>query len=87
MNTIISPENKLATILAFDTCKTMVEQAIEDNDTCVILCPNYSINIASKYDDCEELQYDLDELSEYIGGYYVEVSQFDDLVVNFISEY
>lgn len=79
----ISENNKLQHILDFDICKTLVEEEkardpkTGDN---VILCPLYSINIASKYEDGQALDDDLQELSEYIGEY-VEVSQYDDLIV------
>ena len=87
MNTqIISSENKLQSILDFDLCKRLVENAIKNNEQMTILCPHYSINIQSKFEDGEQLQFDLDELSEYIGAF-VEVSDYDDLVVYFdVSE-
>ena len=75
-----SPENNLQNILDFDVCKKLVEEAKSKNEPMVILCPHYSINIASKFEDCEQLQFDLDELNDYLGEY-VEVSQYDDLVV------
>jgi hypothetical protein len=81
--TTISPENILQNIMDFDVCKKMVETAIANNEVMVILCPHYSINIASKFEDGEQLQWDMDELSDYIGGYFVEVSDFDDMVVVF----
>lgn len=77
---IISPENKLQNILDFDVCKKLLMDAINKGETYVILCPHYSINIASKYEDGEELQWDLDELSEYLDNNYVSVSDYDDLV-------
>lgn len=82
----ISPDNKLQSILDFDVCKQLVDKAKANNETCVILCPHYSINIQSKFEDGEALQWDLDELSDYIGEY-VEVSDFDDLVINLIDTY
>lgn len=78
----ISKGNKLATILDFDVCKKLVEDAkATQQDILVILCPHYSINVQSKYDDGERLQWDLDELNDYINAF-VEVSDYDDLVVN-----
>jgi hypothetical protein len=77
----ISKDNKLTNILNFAACKQLVRKAKKNNDSCVILCPHYSINIASKYEDCEALGFDLDELSDYLGNY-VEVSDYDDLVIN-----
>lgn len=76
----ISPENKLVEILDFSKCKQLVDNAKNNDESCVILCPHYSINIAMKYEDGEQLSYDLDELSEYIDAF-VEVSDYDDLVV------
>jgi len=76
---------RLKSILDFDTCKTMVETAKEKNETLVILCPHYSINVQSKYEDGEELQFDLEELSDYIGNY-VSVNDYDDLVVDLTTE-
>ena|ERR1051326_3544485 len=79
----ISENNKLQHILDFEKCKQLVEEEkAKDPKTGdnVILCPLYSINIAMKYEDGEALNDDLNELSEYIGQY-VEVSQYDDLVV------
>lgn len=81
LHATISPENKLATILDFDVCKKLLNEAIENKDTCVILCPHYSINVQSKFDDGEALGYDLDELEEYLGET-VEVSDFDDLIID-----
>ena len=83
-NTIISPENVLQNIIDFDVCKKMVESASINNESMVILCPHYFINIASKFEDCEQLQWDMDELGDYI-GYLVEVSDYDDMVV-YLSE-
>ena len=76
----ISPENILQNIIDFDYCKKMVDTAKKNNETMVILCPHYSINIASKFEDCEQLQYDMDELSEYLDEF-VEVSDYDDMIV------
>lgn len=78
---IISPDNKLTNILDFDVCKKMFEDAVKNGENYIILCPHYSINIASKYEDCEDLDFDLDELNEYIGTL-TEVSQYDDLVID-----
>lgn len=83
---VISPDNKLATILDFDKCKALIEQAVANHETCVILCPNYSINVQSKYEEGEELQFDLDELEQYI-GYTVEVSDYNDLIVDLTDYY
>lgn len=80
--TFIPAENKLKDILDFDVCKKLVADAIEKGETCAILCPHYSINVQSKYEDGEQLIWDLDELSNYIGEF-VEVNDYDDLVVNF----
>lgn len=77
----IEAYNKLATILDFNKCKALVKQAIANHETCVILCPNYSINVQSKYEDGEALQFDLDELEQYT-GYSVEVSDYNDLIVD-----
>lgn len=85
MNTTISFENKLQNILDFDLCAKMVQDAVSKNESCVILCAHYSINIASKYEDGEALQYDLDELSDYV-GYFVSVSDYDDLVIDYLNE-
>ena len=79
-NETISPENKLQNILDFQVCKNIVDKAVSNNEEMVILCPHYSINIASKFEDCEQLQFDMDELSDYL-GYFVEVSDYDDMVV------
>jgi len=73
--------NKLAEILDFDYCKKMVEDAKKDGETYVILCPHYSINVQSKYEDGEELGWDLDDLSDFLGEF-VEVNDYDDLVVD-----
>lgn len=80
----ISKDNQLTKILDFKACKNAVTN-VKNNEGYVILCPHYSINIASKYEDGEALQYDLDELSDYIGAF-VEVSDYDDLVVNLQTE-
>jgi hypothetical protein len=63
----------------------MVDTAKEKNETLVILCPHYSINVQGKYEDGEELQFDLEELSDYIGNY-VSVNDYDDLVVDLTTE-
>lgn len=81
----ISNQNLLANILDFDVCKQLVQDAKDKGETCVILCPHYSINVQSKIYDGEQLQFDLDELEIYIGET-VEVSDYDDLVVNFYNE-
>ncbi len=81
----ISKQNKLQDILNFDVCRSLVDKAKANNETYVILIPHYSINIASKYEDCEALQWDLDELGDYIGEY-VSVSDYDDLVVDMTTE-
>lgn len=78
---MISTDNRLKDILDFDLCKKLVEDADAKEEEIVILCPHYSINIAMKYDDGEALQFDLDELSDHI-GHMVEVSDFDDLIVD-----
>ena len=83
--TIITPENILQNIIDFDVCKKLVDTAIANNEQMVILCHHYSINIASKFEDGEQLQFDMDELGDYIGGYFVEVSDYDDMVV-YLSE-
>ncbi len=81
MNTqIISSENILQNIIDFDICKKIVDKGRDKNQQMVILCPHYSINIASKFEDVEQLQWDMDELSDYIGEF-VEVSDYDDMVV------
>jgi len=82
---IIDPENILQNIIDFDVCKKMVETAKVNNETMVILCPNYSINISSKFEDGEQLQWDMDELSDYIGEF-VEISDYDDMVVYLTNE-
>lgn len=82
----ISPENKLQNILDFDVCKKILADAVAKGDKYIILCGHYSINIASKYEDGEELQWDLDELGEYLGGIFLSVSDFDDLVIDLSSE-
>lgn len=79
-NNSINTDNILQNIIDFDICKKMVEDAKAKNESMVILCPHYSINIASKYEDGEKLDWDMDELSEYIGEF-VEVSDYDDMVV------
>ncbi|MEO6306173.1 MAG: hypothetical protein ABIP51_23700 [Bacteroidia bacterium] len=79
-NEIISTENILQNIIDFSICKKMVDTAKDNNESMVILCPHYSINIASKFEDGEQLQWDMDELGEYIGEM-VEVSDYDDMVV------
>lgn len=78
-------ENKLMSIIDFEACKSFVDKGLSEGEKHFILCPNYSINIASKYEDCEDLQWDLDELSDYLGGF-VEVSDYNDLVINFTSD-
>lgn len=78
-------ENKLKEILDFDKCKQLVDDAKAKGETCVILCPHYSINVQSKFEDGEQLQWDLDELEQHIGET-VQVSDFDDLVVYLVSE-
>lgn len=77
---IISKENKLQNILDFEVCKKIVKDAVKNNEDMVILCPHYSINIQSKFEDGEELQFDMDELSEYL-GHFLEVNDYDDLVI------
>lgn len=81
-NKTISPENKLQEILDFDVCKQLVDKAVKNNEGAATLCPHYSINVQSRFEDGEQLQWDLDELSDYI-GHYVEVSDYDDLIVYF----
>lgn len=80
-NESMNTNNKLATILDFDKCKSLIEQAVKDKETYIILCPNYSINVQSKYEDCEALEFDLDELEQYI-GHSVEVNDYNDLIVD-----
>lgn len=82
----ISNENKLQSILDFKVCKKLLYEAIKNNEPCVILCPHYSINIASKYEDGEALQWDLDELGDYLDNNYIEVSDYDDLIINLYCE-
>lgn len=87
----ISPDNKLATILDFDKCRELVEKAKERQaNENVILCPHYSINISMEYNkpeiDPEQLDWDLDELQDYIGEM-IEVSDYDDLIVNLVDTY
>lgn len=78
---IVSAENKLTKILDFDKCKALIEQAIKNGEACIIIAPNYYINIQSKYEDEESLQFDLDELEEYI-GHTLQVSDYNDLIVD-----
>lgn len=79
-NAHISEDNQLQNILDFEVCKKIVQDAKDNDESMVILCPHYSINVQSKYEDGELLQWDLDELNEYIGEF-VEVNDYDDLVV------
>ena len=71
--------SRLSTILNFDTCAEIVASCPQD--LVAILCPNYSIHVASKYEDGQELAWDLDELSEIL-GHCVFVNDYDDLVVD-----
>jgi hypothetical protein len=48
-------ENKLKEILDFDKCKQLVDDAKKKGDTLVILCPHYSINVQSKFEDGEAI--------------------------------
>ena len=50
-------------------------------DEVVIVCPHYSINIASEYEDCEELQWDLNELENDLDCVF-EVNDYDDLIID-----
>lgn len=81
----ISSDNKLINILDIELCKQLVKEAIERDEPSVILCPHYSINIAAKYTDHEQLQFDLDELADFL-GHFIQVSQYDDLVINFTPD-
>lgn len=75
------PPCRLRSILDFDVCKQLVKEAIDKKESCVILCPHYSINVQSKYEDGEQLQWDLDELQDYI-EVAIQVSDYDDLIVD-----
>jgi len=46
-----------------------------------ILIPHYSINVQSKYEDGEELQYELDEVEDELGCTLI-VNDYDDLVAD-----
>jgi len=76
---------KLDGYLDFEECKRLIDQAKEDGEAMVILCQHYSINVASKYEDGEELQYDLDDFSDRL-GHFLEVNSYDDLVVDFTTD-
>lgn len=73
-------KSKLSEILDFEVCKQLIAKGIENDDYCAILAPLYSINIAAKYEDSEELQWDLEELEKFI-GYSGRVNDYDDLIV------
>jgi hypothetical protein len=77
----IPEDNKLTEILDFFKCLDLIKEAENKKETCVILCPNYSINISMQYEDGEQLQQDLDELSDYL-GHFVSVSDYDDLIID-----
>lgn len=47
----------------------------------VILCPHYSINIQSRYDDGEQMDWDFDGLEQELGETLM-VNDYDDLVVD-----
>ena len=73
----LSPENKLQEILDPYLCwKTIQENG---DDEVAILCQHYSINVQRKYDDVEELDWDLYEFEKFLNCTLL-VSEYDDLI-------
>jgi hypothetical protein len=71
--------NKLTKILDIEVIRQMIANCPQDE--VVIVCPHYSINIASEYEDCEELQWDLNELENDLDCVF-EVNDYDDLIID-----
>lgn len=71
-------ELKILTLLDFDTCKQIIDRTPKGENA--ILCPHYSINIASQYEDGEQLDWDLNDLEDML-GHTLTVSDYDDLIV------
>lgn len=72
-------ENRFLELLDIEKCKQLISECPEDE--IVILCPHYSINIASFYEDGEQLQWDFDDFDEAIGEQ-CYVNDYDDLCCN-----
>lgn len=72
--------NHFLEVLDLEVCKTLVEHA-RKNKTMEVLCPHYSINIQSKYDDGEQMDWDFDELEQELGAT-LSVNDYDDLIVD-----
>jgi hypothetical protein len=74
----VSKDNQLTKYIDFKQARYISRKCRVRKDEICILVPHYSINIARNYQDQEALQYDLDELSDYLGQF-VYVSDYDDL--------
>lgn len=68
--------NHFKEMLNIDTCKRLIAKCPDDE--IVILCPNYSINIQSKYSDGEQMDWDFEDFEESIGES-LFVNDYDDL--------
>lgn len=75
-------ENQFFELLDVDSCKRAIAKCALDE--VAILLPHYSINILSRYRDCEDpeqINHDWDDFEEAIGQS-MQVSDYDDLVVD-----
>jgi hypothetical protein len=69
-------DNHFLMMLDVNKCKALIARTPSDEIT--ILCPNYSINIQSKYEDGELCNADFDALEELLGET-LFVNDYDDL--------
>lgn len=74
--------------LDIEKCKKIVEETKEGEIG--ILCSHYSINIQSKYYQDEDLEpeamdFDFEEFQEEL-GHWMEVNEYDDLIISKVSE-
>jgi hypothetical protein len=75
-------KNQFLEMLDVEKCKSLIAKCREDE--VAILCPHYSINIASKYrksKNPDQLFHDWEKFEEKI-GHSMQVSCYDDLIVD-----
>ena len=72
-------KNVFLELLDIDKCKQLIAQCPKDE--IVILCPHYSINIQSKYEDGEQMDWDFTDFEDAIGEQ-MYVNDYDDLCCN-----
>lgn len=76
--------NHFFEMLDIDKCKELIQRAKERKEI-AILCPHYSINIQSKYNDSkdpEQMNWDFDDFENALDCT-LSVSDYDDLIADF----